>query len=146
MEENIDIEVSTSNQPHSTHTLQIFILFGVIFVVLISLYLGLFHLSRNDKYAFDMLVANIHEFKDPKSIKVISGTASPGKRGEDSSYALMCISANNSYGARVTGYYSFYPDHASDVSDIPSCVKQCKSDKLHTFKINLRYSIFWMFK
>lgn len=114
-----------------------------IAVLLIS-YFSLFHLGEDEQYTYDLVIANISSFKSPKQVDILSGTA--GWMEEDHEpYAFVCISATNSYGAEVTGYYCLHPDGISDVSDESYMVKLCKKDDLNVGSINRRLAIYWLF-
>ena len=123
---------------------QKFVVVTCIIMVLLVAYFGLFHLGTEEQYTYDLVVANISSFKNPKRVDVLSGTA--GWMEEDHEpYAFVCISATNSYGAEVTGYYCLHPDGISDVSDDSYMVKLCKEDDLNVGNINRRLAIYWLF-
>lgn len=105
---------------------------------------SLFHLGKDEQYTYDLVIANIGSFKNPKRVDVLSGTA--GWMEEDHEpYTFVCITSTNSYGAEVTGYYCLHPDGISDVSDESYMVKLCKEDDLNVGCINRRLAIYWLF-
>jgi hypothetical protein len=57
-------------------------------------------LSGNDKIVYDLILEASHDFKDPSSVRIISGSLSVDKDG-----GWFILSAKNSYGARDTGNY-----------------------------------------
>lgn len=114
-------------------------------VALLIGYFGLFHLGEDEQYTYDLVIANISCFKNPKSVDVLSGTA--GWMEEDHEpYAFVCISVTNNYGAEVTGYYCLQPDGISDVSDESYMVKLCNKDNLNVGNINRRLTVYWLFR
>ena len=149
-EEQVDIvsqQVDTAaNKPKSIHLTKkkkIIIAICCITLLLIG-YFSLFHLGDEEQYTYDLVIANISSFKSPKQVDILSGTA--GWMEEDHEpYAFVCISATNSYGAEVTGYYCLHPDGISDVSDESYMVKLCKKDDLNVGSINRRLAIYWLF-
>ncbi len=111
---------------------------------LLIVYFGFFHLGTKDKYAYDLIIANAHDFKSPKAIHVISGTSGWDDDTEES-YAFLCVTALNSYGAETVGYYCFHPDSVNDVTYSDSLVELCKWDKLNVGSINRRLFVYWFF-
>lgn len=61
-------------------------------------------LSLNDNAAYTLIVEVSYEFKNPSSVRVLSGSL---YYDEDKSQwsGWFALSATNSYGARTTGYY-----------------------------------------
>jgi len=87
-------------------------------------------LEGNDKIAFDLIIQWAHSFKNPASIELVSGVI-----GATNECAFLCISATNSFGGTVKGYYYLSPDQIDDVSG--SGVALCQTnDKLNVDKIN----------
>lgn len=113
---------------------------AVIFVV----YLVLFHLGREEKYTYDLIIENAFDFKNPKSIEVISGTAEWDDEDEEP-YAFVCITSTNGYGAEIAGYYLLMPSYVGDVSYSDLSVKFCQENKLNVGTINRRLAIYWLF-
>lgn len=115
-----------------------------ISVVVISQY-ALFGIN---KIAYDLIVKNTHNFKNPTSVRVISGTAgdfSDVEEIDDRDYAYVCLTSTNSYGAYVTGYYNLDEDYCFDLSDYPSqlsdSIEWCKDDDLNVRVINRRLAL-----
>lgn len=149
-EEQIDTAPQQVNTPVDnpereplTKKKKIIIAVCCIAVLLIG-YFGLFHLGEDEQYTYDLVIANISSFKSPKRVDVLSGTAGWMEECHEP-YAFVCISATNSYGAEIAGYYCLHPDAISDVSDDSYMVKLCKEDDLNVGNINRRLSIYWLF-
>lgn len=123
---------------------RIIILVACIVGVILIGYFGLFHLGADEKYTFDLIIENASEFKNPKDIEVISGTAGWSAEDEEP-YAFVCLMSSNGYGANTTGYYLLGPNFVYDVSDDDSSVMFCKKDKLSIGNINRRLLLYWMF-
>jgi len=141
--QQVSTPVGKPNREPLTNKKKIIIAVCCIVVLLIG-YFSLFHLGEDEQYAYDLLIANIGSFKNPKRVDVLSGTA--GWMEEDHKpYAFVCITSANSYGAEVTGYYCLHPDGISDVSDESYMVKLCKEDDLNVGSINRRLAIYWLF-
>ena len=61
-------------------------------------------LSANDKIALEFIEDFAYEFKDPSSVRLVSGTVD----FPDDLPCLWCgLSATNGFGARTTSYYFF---------------------------------------
>ena len=141
--QQVNTSANTPKREPLTKKKKIIIAVCCIVVLLIG-YFGLFHLGEDEQYTYDLVIANISSFKSPKRVDVLSGTA--GWMEEDHEpYAFVCISATNSYGAEVTGFYCLHPDAISDVSDDSYMVKLCKEDDLNVGNINRRLAIYWLF-
>lgn len=121
------------------------VIVSVCFVaVVVIAYLGLFHLGTEEKYTYDLIIENAGDFKNPKGIEVISGTAGWSDEDEEP-YAFVCITSTNGYGAERAGYYLFGLDYVYDVSDDSGSVTFCKRDKLNVGTINRRLALYWVF-
>lgn len=112
--------------------------------ILLMGYFSIFHLGKDEQYAYALIVDNISSFKNPKQVEVLSGTAGWTEEYHEP-YAFVCIISTNSFGAEVTGYYCLHPDGISDVSDESAMVKLCKKDRLNVGSINRRLAIYWLF-
>ena len=115
----------------------------LVAVVLIA-YLGLFHLGTEEKYTYDLIIENAGDFKNPKGIELISGTAGWSDEDEEP-YAFVCLTSTNGYGAETAGYYLLGPSYVYDVSDDSGSVTFCKRDKLNVGTINRRLALYWVF-
>lgn len=115
-------------------------LVAAVFIV----YLGLFHLGTEEKYTYDLIIENAGDFKNPKGIEVISGTAGWSDEDEEP-YAFVCITSTNGYGAKTAGYYLLGSSCVYDVSDDSGSVTLCKRDKLNVGTINRRLALYWLF-
>ena len=124
----------------------------IVLAALLCLYFVFVHLGGNNKRAYDLIIENAYSFKNPTSVRVVSGTA--GYNEEDRRpYAFVCTTATNSYGNYVTGYYCLGPDYVSDVTDNLSGLintsymeELCQKDDLNVFKINFRIALHWLFR
>ncbi len=58
-------------------------------------------LTGNDKVAYELVLDVANNFKNPSSVRLVSGTV-----GVDKDYLFAGISATNGWGARTTSYYS----------------------------------------
>ena len=86
----------------------------LIIVAAVAIYAYNTVLWGNDKIAFDLVKQYAYSFKNPSSVRVVSGTAGESKT-DNSIYAFLRISATNGFGATTTGYYYFGSDHMSDL-------------------------------
>lgn len=116
----------------------------VVAVIIIACF-SLFHLGEDEQYAYDLMISNAHSFKNPKGAEVLSGCAGY-MEDEDEAYAFLRISASNSYGASVSGYYCLHPDYATDVSSDDYMVKLCNDKDLNVGNINRRLALYWFFR
>ncbi len=76
-------------------------------------------LFGDDKIAYDMLVDFIYDFKDPSSVRLVSGSLYT----DDGLPRLYCgISAVNGFGGRSTSYYVFrtYGNGTVGVKEYPN--------------------------
>ena len=124
----------------------------VVLAALLCLYFAFVHLSGDNKRAYDLIIENVYSFKNPTSVRVVSGTAGYNEE-EGRPYAFVCTTATNSYGNYVTGYYCLGPDYVSDVTDnlgglIDTSYMEelCQKDDLNVFKINLRIAMHWLLR
>ena len=86
-------------------------------------------LSGNDKDAFDRIVAAAVDFKDPSSVRLVSGSF-------DEDDILCCaISATNSYGAREKSYYRVYSNGYCYETNYPDSIYN-RTTALDIEKIN----------
>ena len=116
---------------------------GLIIILLVA-YFALFHLGTEEKYAYNLIIENAGDFKSPKKIEVISGTAGWNNEDEEA-YAFVCLVSQNGYGAETTGYYCLGVDYVHDCSYEDSLIKLCKKDKLNVGTINRRLAMYWLF-
>lgn len=89
-------------------------------------------LSGDDKIAYEIIVDAAPKFKDPSSVRITGGVL--GYNDEDDYYYLFCtISANNSYGSRVSKEYYMTTEGTvlAYESDLAS-----RTDRLNLSKIN----------
>lgn len=63
-------------------------------------------LSDEDSMAFEYLEAASSSFKDPSSVRIVSGAFS----GDDEPTLYAKVLATNSFGANVTSYYAIFDD------------------------------------
>ncbi len=111
-EENIDgaPQVEKIENEQSTLVIDKGKVIGTCIVILVILTLVIsfaVRLSGDDKKAFDLLVKAADDFKDPSSVRLVSGSF-------DKAGTLCCaISATNGFNARVTSYYNIYSDGTS---------------------------------
>ncbi len=101
----------------------------VVVLILIFVISSLSSLSENDKKAFDMILKASDEFKDPSSVRLVSGSFS-----EDGTLCCV-ISATNGFGARVTSYYRIYESGFSYKTEYPDSSFK-KTDFFNIEKIN----------
>jgi len=117
---------------------------AVIALILLTLYFALFHLNQEEIYAYELMIANADSFKNPKEATVLSGCAGWDNDSAEA-YAFLRISAPNSYGATVSGYYCLHPDAISDVSGYDSMISLCNQNDVNASKINRRLWLYWIF-
>lgn len=81
----------------------------LVFIISIAFYFSGLH--GDDKEAYDILIQASASFKDPSSVRLVSGSISHG--------TLHCsVSAKNDFGARVTSYYSIYKNYSGGPSTV----------------------------
>lgn len=127
------------------------ILLGVL-AALLCVYFVAFNLGGSNKRAYDLIIENAYSFKNPTSVRIVSGMAGYNEE-EGRPYAFVSTTATNSYGNYVTGYYCLGPDYVSDVTDnlgglIDTSYMEelCQKDNLNVSKINLRIALYWLFR
>ena len=86
-------------------------------------------LHGDDKIAYEMVLDAAPKFKDPSSVRLVSGTL-----GVDKDCMFCGISATNGFGARTTSYY-FIMGGSILKEDDPSYL-YTTTDDLHIEKIN----------
>ena len=79
------------------------IIFAIVGVLVIAGIIFAYNniLFGDDKIAYDIVVNASSQFKDPSSVRLVSGTLN-----EDQDYLFCGINAKNGFGARGTSYYS----------------------------------------
>jgi len=100
-------EIKETKTDNTEKTKKIGIAIGICAVIIIAIIIGVASsqtLSGDDKIAYDILVEAAQSFKDPSSVRLVSGSLSlSGNRYS----TLRCeLSATNSFGARVTSFYN----------------------------------------
>jgi len=86
-------------------------------------------LHGDDKVAYELVLDTAYKFKDPSSVRLVSGTV-----GVDKDCLFCGISATNGFGARTTQYYFIMGDSILK-EDEPSSLYTDTSN-LNTEKIN----------
>lgn len=86
-------------------------------------------LTGDDKVAYEMVLDAANNFKNPSSVRLVSGTV-----GVDKDCLFAGISATNGWGARSTSYY-FIMGGAILEEDNPTSMYKA-TDKLNIQKIN----------
>lgn len=86
-------------------------------------------LTGDDKVAYEMVLDTANNFKNPSSVRLISGTV-----GVDKDCLFAGISATNGWGARSTSYYFIMSGGIIEEDDPTSLYKA--TDKLNIQKIN----------
>lgn len=80
----------------------------IIAIIAVSSFIAIKNnvLFGNDKIAYEFIVEYIFTFKEPSSVRLVSGSVHNSDMPQDPS--LYCgISATNGYGGRTTSYYLF---------------------------------------
>lgn len=76
--------------------------FSLIAVIIICVFIIASNtLTGDDKVAYDLIMTVADDFKNPSSVRLVSGTLSSSK-----DYLFCGISAENGFGARSMSYYS----------------------------------------
>ena len=113
-------------------------------IALVLVYFTFFHLDIDDRYVYELVIEDSTYFRDPQSIRVLSGSA--GINPDDNTkYAFLRISSKNAYGAKNSGYYIFREGEISDVSDEDLYVSFCNEKRINTRAINVRLMLYWIF-
>lgn len=126
----------------------IILLFAII--IGIALWAFVIHLWGKDAIAFELITKNATDFHSPRSVRVISGTA--GESEETGKYAFVTLLAENAYGAERSDYYVINEEFGLDKAVYSLAGTDydfsyyCKEEKLNTWKINLRLTLYWLFK
>lgn len=103
-------------------------------VAVIALIIGFFVIKNNvlignNRIAYELLVDAADNFKNPASVRLVSGTVS-----NDKDCLYCCISATNGFGARTTAYY-YVEDGWADETETPLSFHK-KTDELNIELIN----------
>ena len=103
---------------------------AAIVLVIVFVIIGQNTLTGDDKIAYEIVFNAAKNFKDPSSVRLVSGTVSSDKNSMDAG-----ISAKNGWGARATTYYFIMMD--GDLLEIKNATdKYTATDKLNIPKIN----------
>lgn len=87
-------------------------------------------LTGDDKVAYEIMLEAANNFKNPSSVRLVSGTV-----GVDKDCLFAGVSATNGWGARSTSYY--YIDGSGWILEEDDATSLYKAtDKLHIQKIN----------
>lgn len=108
------------------------IIFAIVGVLVIAGIIFAYNniLFGDDKIAYDIVVNASSQFKDPSSVRLVSGTLSL-----DKDYLFCGISAKNGFGARSTSYYSITPNGYIIENENPESIYKTR-DELNIDKIN----------
>lgn len=92
-------------------------------------------LTGNDKYAYEIIMNHVDNFKNPSSIRITSGTLLSPKDDSSGEGCLWCgISGINGFGSRTTSYYWMSGDGDGIMQDdSPFCLE---TDGLNFERIN----------
>jgi uncharacterized membrane protein YvbJ len=96
----------TLKQPHSRKTSYkkaIIIIVALVIITISVVMMFQYALFGTNRIAYDLIVKYAYSFKNPASVRVISGEAGDDNESVDE-YAFVCLTATNAYGADVTGY------------------------------------------
>ena len=109
-------------------------IFMVIVVIVVFIVIDRNQLKGDDLNAFGMVYMAAEYFKDPTSVRLVSGTFSESGWGR---YLYCGISATNGFGARTTSYYLLYLDNGINIAteENPSSIYKA-TDQLNIVKIN----------
>lgn len=113
-------------------------------IALVLVYFSFFHLGTDDRYVYELVVEDSIYFRDPQSIRVLSGSAGVHP-GDNTKYAFLRISSKNAYGAKESGYYFFREGEISDVSEEDLSVSFCNEKLINAKAINIRLMLYWIF-
>lgn len=69
-------------------------------------------MSDADKCAYDLILDAAYSFKNPSSVRLVSGQAIP-----EVQQALVRLSATNGFGAETTGYYWLTGSSVTDLEN-----------------------------
>ncbi|MBR0439131.1 MAG: hypothetical protein IJK00_08425 [Clostridia bacterium] len=110
---------------------------GVLAIMILLLGIVLVNggiLTGNDKIAYDLIMNVAPKFKNPASIRLVSGVAGTDK--DDGEKYMFCgISAKNGLGVRSTEYY-YINDKGTILEEEPDYSFYFDTDKLNIEKIN----------
>lgn len=112
----------------------------IVVLVLVGLVIGGIYAHKNllwgkDKIAYDLIVKYSTYFKDPSSVRLVSGRVGTNDSNED--YGFLCLSAKNGFGATTTGYYSINSAGISDLEDSNDFLKSLGIDVDNDYMIDL---------
>lgn len=102
----------------------------ILFVVIGAFVANRYILWGNDKAAYDMMVACADNFKDPSSLRLVSGTISI-----DKDYMWAVVNARNGFGAYSSGSYFI----SASGSIIETDADYCNGTDFNVEKINRIY-------
>lgn len=101
--EDKTIESNNSNKKRKIRSVVIVSIVSIICVMLVIFicYNKSTTLTGDDKIAYELIINASHNFKNPSSVKLVSGTVT-----DDGSAGSFVLSSTNGFGARTTGYYA----------------------------------------
>lgn len=112
-----------------------YIAVAVLIAVLLFIHFFSPPLFGDSKTAYDIIVESAPNFKNPSSIRLVSGTVS-----SDGTTLYCGLTAENSFGGSGTDYYWLFDGMAyslSDISETPSILEKA-TDALNIPAINRR--------
>lgn len=123
------------------------IVFGGIIVVI--LLIGIFIYSNTlwgaDRIAYDILETCSSSFKNPSSVRIISGSVFDDQF-RDQKALYVNIMAENGFGATTSSYYNLYEDGKIVEIDFDLSVFQFlydSKDDFHIKKVNKKFESLW---
>lgn len=134
----------------------------------ISVFLGIKYISDNvlfgmDKCAYELLLEASYQFKNPSSVRIVSGSFEEDLYSHGLEWLFVRISATNGFGASISGYYMIWNDsdgefHVDDIEEqwelseklgiedelSPLQISYCNvTDQLNINAINRKLDKYW---
>lgn len=112
---------------------------------------GCNNFSQREEKLYNLILDVSYEFKNPKSVRIISGTCEYFPDIDDSIYAFLRISAKNGFNAETDGYYfCWYNDEGkvccADLGKVGTATQIQKCNERDDFdikKINTALDNYW---
>lgn len=109
-------------------------------IILICLTIGGIFAYNNilwgkDKIAYDLIVEYAPSFKDPSSVRLVSGQA--GVDDNNKGFGFLCLSAKNGFGATTTGFYFLNYLGIDDLEDENEALKSLGISQNNDYMIEL---------
>lgn len=77
---------------------------GILLAIILPVVISSNKLGKKEQACYEIMLTESYQFKNPKSVRIISGTVSYFENN-DTTYCFLRLSAENGFGATVTDNY-----------------------------------------